>query len=466
MQDLFRFRHELSRLLTYAAAGFLMFTAGLVAAAPPQRQKIPEDFVQVIRSFLPEEILFLHTDLPQLGLLELEDGGLLGLSSEGRSVSRDGGKTWPRFEPALVDGTPQKGAIRHLMRLKSGAIGGFYRPGGETVRYGYSPWFVLSQDEGRTWSKPVRVAEPFNNAVLHGKAIVTSRGRIVAPVYTLVGRSIREKGKALFRDGTALVGHHGFDEFFTYCWVYYSDDAGRTWQPNRDKGVWAKGGELFVTLDQGAGGNYRCNEPWVVEVSPDHLLMLLRTPLGRLYQSWSQDDGTTWTRPEPTALASALAPPALEKLPGSNDLLVIWNQSSADEIERSLQRHRISSAVSRDGGASWRHGPNVFSIFRQQGDRNRFEPPPIRAYRSLKQAPRLPPNEMEGTYPVLNLWKDRVLIQFTARERAFYLYDEKGQTGYDRRHIPEEERARREGQSRASVGTNICIGLPVSWFSR
>ena len=466
MQDLFRFRHELSRLRTYAAAGFLMFTASLVAAAPPQRQKIPQDFVQVLRSFLPEEILFLHTDLPQLGLLELEDGGLLGLSSEGRAVSRDGGKTWPRFEPALVDGTPQKGAIFHLMRLKSGAIGGFYNRGGEMVRYGYTPWFVFSQDEGRTWSKPVRVAEPFNNAVLHGKAIVTSRGRIVVPVYTLVGRTIREKGKALFRDGIALVGHHGFEEYFTWCWVYYSDDAGRTWQPSGDKGVWVKGGELFVTLDHGAGGNYRCNEPWVVEVSPNHLMMLMRTPLGRLYQSWSQDDGSTWTRPEPTALASALAPPALEKLPACNDLLVIWNQSSADEIERSLQRHRISSAISRDGGASWIHGPNVFSIFRQQGDRNRFEPPPIRPYRALEQTPRLPPNDMEGTYPVLDLWKDRVLIQFTARERAFYLYDEKGQTGYERRHLPDQERARLEGQSRASVGTNISIGLPVSWFSR
>ena len=448
MQDLFHFRHELCRLLNYAAAGFLMFTGSLMAAAPPQRQKIPQDFVQVLRSFLPEEILFLHTDLPQLGLLELEDGSLLGLSSEGRAVSSDGGKTWVRFEPALVVDTPQKGAIRHLMRLKSGAIGGFYSQGGGAVRYGNSPWFVLSRDEGRTRSKPVRVAEPYNNAVLHGKAIVTSRGRIVAPVYTLVGRNITEKGKALFRDGTALVGHHGFEEFFTYCWVYYSDDEGRSWEPNRDKGVWAKGGELFVTLDYSAGGNYRCNEPWVVEVSPDHLLMLLRTPLGRLYQSWSQDDGTTWTRPEPTALASALAPPALEKLPGSRDLLVIWNQSSADEIERSLQRHRISSAISRDGGASWVHGPNVFSIFRQQGDQNRFEPPPIHPYRALEKTPRLPSNEMEGTYPVLDLWKDRVLIQFLVRERAFYLYDEKGQTGYDRRHLPEEERAQREGQSR------------------
>ncbi len=97
---------------------------------------------------------------------------------------------------------------------------------------------------------------------------------------------------------------------------------------------------------------------------------------------------------------------------------------------------------------------------------NRFEPPPIRPYRALEQTPRLPSNEMEGTYPVLDLWKDRVLIQFLVRERAFYLYDEKGQTGYDRRHLPEEERARREGQSRASVSTNICTGLPVAWFSR
>ena len=101
--------------------------------------------------------------------------------------------------------------------------------------------------------------------------------------------------------------------------------------------------------------------------------MILRTPLGRFYQSWSADDGTSWSRPEPTALASALAPAALGRIPDSDDLLIIWNQASPDEIQRGMQRHRLSSAVSKDGGATWRHTGNVFSIFLREGDRAKTE---------------------------------------------------------------------------------------------
>ena len=93
MQDLFRFRHELSRLLNYAAAGFLMFTASLMAASPPQRHRIPQDFVQVFRSFLPEEILFLHTDLRNWACWNSKMEASWAFPLRGRAVSRDGGKT-------------------------------------------------------------------------------------------------------------------------------------------------------------------------------------------------------------------------------------------------------------------------------------------------------------------------------------------------------------------------------------
>ena len=206
-----------------------------------------------------------------------------------------------------------------------------------------------------------------------------------------------------------------------------------------------------MTLDYSAGGHYRCNEPVVAEVSPDHLLMILRTPLGRFYQSWSADDGTSWSRPEPTTLASALAPAALGKIPGSDDLLIIWNQASADEIQRGMQRHRLSSAVSKDGGATWRHTGNVFSIFLNDGDTDKVELSPIKPYRALEHAPRLPPNDLEGTYPFLSFWKDTAIISFMCRERAFYIIDpEKGEDEF-----PGGERG---------ITTSVCVGLPIPWF--
>ena len=106
----------------------------------------------------------------------------------------------------------------------------------------------------------------------------------------------------------------------------------------------------LLTLDTSAGGHYSCEEPSIAEVSPGNLLLFHRTPVGRLFQSWSSDNGTTWSLPEPTALASSRAPAALMRIPGTDDLLTIWNQASADEIERGLQRHRLTSAISKDGG--------------------------------------------------------------------------------------------------------------------
>ena len=440
-----------------------------------------QEFVKQIRSYIPEDVLFLHIGLNLGGMIELKDGTLLSVAGAGRSISRDGGETWTEREPIYdVEGRQLEGGLVslfpphtgwqfkgiRLLRLKSGGIGGFGGGSDQTKPYGTTPWFTRSDDEGKTWSKPVRVAEPYNNGIMHGAAALTSTGRIVASVYDSIGQRHRRRSEAPFRDQLVKVGHHGYEDAMCYCWAQYSDDEGETWHPNEAKGVWATGGELFVTLDGSAGGHYSCEEPDVVEVSPEHLLMILRTSLGRLFQSWSSDDGGTWSQPEATTLASSRSPAALARFPGTNDLLIIWNQSSADEIESGMQRHRLSSAVSKDGGETWQRGRNVFSIFQQNGDVNRVEPPPIRNYRAMELSPRLPSNDIEATYPYLTLWKDRLIIQLGANERARYIVDSEGKTGFhrDRRDLSASERQRLEGQHRPSAGGEVCFGLPVSWF--
>ena len=181
--------------------------------------------------------------------------------------------------------------------------------------------------------------------------------------------------------------------------------------------------------------------------------MVLRTPLGRFYQSWSDDNGATWSLPEPSSLASALAPGAIGKIPGTDDLLIVWNQCSPDETQRGMQRHRLSTAVSRDGGATWSHGRNVFSIFHQEGDRTYVEPPPPGSYRALLDGPRLPLNDMEGTYPFLEFWKDTAIIRFSTTKRDYYIVDEAGKTGYDAR-----------AEERVGLKADVCLGLPLAWF--
>ena len=413
---------------------------------------------QRIRECIPaeSELLEVGTRGSPRGLVELTDGRLLSCSSAGRSVSSDGGKTWSAPE-GLRDaaGMEIAGTLRHLQRLKSGAVGGFTTPtnGGRARQYGHELWFTRSADEGQIWSSPVRVSEPATNVSMFG-ATVTSSGRIVASVYTLVGKTMRQKSRARFGDQVAKVGSHGYEHFFTYCWTYHSDDEGQTWHTNDGKGMWGFGGELFVTLDYSGGGHWRANEPVVAEVSPDHLLMLLRTPLGRLFQSWSEDNGTSWSCPEPTALASALAPASLERIPGTDDLLVIWNQSSADEIERGLQRHRLSTAVSKDGGATWLRGRNIFSVYGED-DRVFVEPAPIGNHRAMELAPRLPTNDIVGTYPFVTFWKDRAIIRFHTYARSHTVLGSQDEVGYD---LPNP----------LGLGTDAdaYISLPISWFYR
>ncbi len=446
---------------TLLAAGIPVLASRFIEAGPVISTGLDPLFLEKLRSCLPEETLYLDAGTSFGSMRALPGGDLLHISTQRResTLSRDGGRNWDTPLPLVNasgealkgEGTPN-GGNPSLLQLKSGGLMLVYSKKTADPAHNHTVWFSRSDDSARSWSPPRKISEPHNNAwKFHNSAIVTSRGRIVVPVFTLVGKSLKERGRALFGDEPALIGHHGWEEFFAYCWAYYSDDEGKTWKTNTGKGVWAAGGELFATVDYSSSGHYQTSEPSVVEVAPDHLLMLLRTPLGRLYQSWSEDDGASWSRPEPSPLASALAPPAIERIPGTRELLLVWNQSSAEEIRQGLQRHRLSSAISRDGGASWESGPNVFSTFQKARDRIRIEPPPIRFYRARERASRLTPNDLEGTYPSITFWKDRVLLTFMCRERAYSLNSE-GRTGYD---LPSSQRG---------TTAHICLSLPLSWF--
>jgi len=52
----------------------------------------------------------------------------------------------------------------------------------------------------------------------------------------------------------------------------------------------------------------------------------------------------------------------LARIPSTGDLLLIWNQASIEEILDGLSRHRLSTAISKDGGLTWRHFHNLESL--------------------------------------------------------------------------------------------------------
>ena len=249
----------------------------------------------------------------------------------------------------------------------------------------------------------------------------TSSGRIILPVYTVLGQNAGPNdvtppfnGK-LVRGQFVSTAAHFFDPRFSASYVYYSDDDGRSWKRNSD-------GELVILLDWSATFSYT-NEPSVAEVSPGRLLMMMRTAMGRLYQAWSNDNGETWTRPQPTSLASSTAPAQIRSLPNGH-LLVVWNQESEEEVKRGFNRTRISAAVSRNGGGVWEFFQNVESLL----EGTRVEPGPIRPLRPVEYYHREPdvgaperesrhvlPAQAHGrwSYPSVFVMADRVFIAHT-----------------------------------------------------
>ena len=92
-------------------------------------------------------------------------------------------------------------------------------------------------------------------------------------------------------------------------------------------------------------------EPIVLELADRRVWMLLRTQLGRFYESFSPD-GAEWSAPRPSKITSSDSPAALTRLPDGR-ILMLWNNCQRHPYAQG-SRHVLHAAVSDDEGASWR----------------------------------------------------------------------------------------------------------------
>jgi len=268
-------------------------------------------------------------------LIELKDGTLLlawtrfyggGADHSPAHIaamtSKDGGRTWS--SPYVIQENTGKQNVMSVsfLRLQSGRIGMYYleKNGPDDLHM----YVRYSADEGKTWTKPERIPTPSGYNVINNDRIVQlSSGRVIVPI-----SQVRDIGKP--------------DPLVIFC--LYSDDEGKTWQRSKPDLHAAKRGAM---------------EPGVVELDNGDLFMIIRTQLGRIYKSVSKDKGATWSEPEPTDVVSPEAPATIKRIPGTKDLLLVWNNNSQTGKDHISRRTPLTATISKDNGKSWVNVKNI-----------------------------------------------------------------------------------------------------------
>lgn len=308
-------------------------------------------------SIHPPEVVasFAASDSTQANMVKpvlLADGRLLGLSVSvdrpqemlGR-YSSDDGATWgspvrlftlPEHVGAFgyFDAFTDRDGKVHIFFLNDGNNGGVLPKLANEPQVRPSRvldiWQVMSDAKASTWGEAARIWSGSAGDLL--SCIQLKSGRILLPISYKTSRSWRNRGE-------------GFKEF-TYFGSYsssaiYSDDGGKTWKQSPD--------ELSIpTPDLSAIGGV---EPSVIELKDGRVWMLIRTQMGRFYESYSRDGGIHWSAPTPSSIIASESPAALVRL-NDGRILLLWNECLRYPYAYG-GRHVLHGAVSSDEGRTW-----------------------------------------------------------------------------------------------------------------
>ncbi len=199
---------------------------------------------------------------------------------------------------------------------------------GELIDSRLDIWYVRSTSGRTDWTEPRMIWKGYTGAL--NSVIQTRSGRIILPFSYAKDRTWANRGGG-FREFT-FVGQ--FD-----CTTIYSDDEGQTWYQTNDLSV--------QTPDIVSA--YGAVEPVILELD-DHIWMLIRTQLGRFYESYSVD-GEMWSNPKPTSIVSSDSPAGLVRL-SDGRIVLLWNNCLRHPYAYG-GRQVLHGAISEDGGKTW-----------------------------------------------------------------------------------------------------------------
>ncbi len=263
-----------------------------------------------------------------------------------------------------------------LQRLPDGRLGMLfsYRQSQKIA----SRRFTTSADEGATWSPHVTVADGQYKTGCHDRFTVHSSGRLLAPCHCTENWDLHHLHVRVGRsDDLGATWQLGAPITLPYVrWLENENPRGTPFRKEspaptsklraeeasvaalpvnpdapKDHARPAAPGQHVFIQDTESG----CIEPGMAERADGSLIMTIRTAMGTQFKSESFDRGVTWSTPRSMEVVSPVAPAHISRIPGTNDLLLLWTSDYDAKVRLSGDRNTISACVSSDGGASWPH---------------------------------------------------------------------------------------------------------------
>ena len=241
--------------------------------------------------------------------------------------SHDGGVTWTDerilVETAEGDNNVQAPALRRLRdgNLLLTCLRG--HAGGQSS----SMSVFRSRDDGRRFAQIGFVWERSEGQWLQGGAsslLELKSGRLLMPVHGGSGHQATQHNVA--------------------C-VYLSDDGGSAWRRSEQPVDLSMRGAMEASVAELSGGT---------------LAMSLRTQLGAVFIAWSADRGETWSVPQTTGLKAPESCTSLRAIPGTDELLLLWNDSLYDPQHHHYGvRTPLTLGLSADRGMTWKRICNL-----------------------------------------------------------------------------------------------------------
>ena len=283
------------------------------------------------------------TSLKRVGpFVRLADGSIFAVGSASCGISKDGGATWAECYPVDQEKFAMGSPVAVQTR-KGTIIVGFSNSKEmskfiwDKTTHCYDPsitlptYIVYSKDYGKTWSPPVKLHDEWTG--MNREILETKDGHVVFSTMTMRNNP----------------GRH-------CVLTYISSDDGATWKPS-----------ILLDSPSSAGDHGGLMEAAVTQLSDGRLWMLIRTNWDYFYESYSHDNGFTWSAYQKTNIDASSSPAALLRLE-SGRIVLVWNRlyrkgendikrmrgdSNLAEVEASWQRDELSMMYSDDDGKTW-----------------------------------------------------------------------------------------------------------------